>query len=84
LSQSKKIAQIKWACRRGMLELDFILNQFIDHGLSQLTETEMTAFELFLTNEDPDLYSWLMGYRKPDTDEDKAMVKLIRDATPGE
>lgn len=58
-------AKIKWQCRRGMLELDLILNNFITYGLNQLTDDQLNHFEILLTATDPQLYSWLMGHEKP-------------------
>ena len=80
MNQPNKFAQIKWACRRGMLELDFIFNEFLEHGLLKLTETEQDEFLNFLTNEDPDLYSWLMGFRQAEAVADIKMVEIIRSA----
>ena len=78
MNQSNKIAKIKWACRRGMLELDFILDEFLNDGFKNLTQIEQDDFQNFLTNEDPDLFAWLMGFRQPDAEEDIIMVNKIR------
>ena len=78
LEQSNKVARIKWACRRGMLELDFIFNEFLANGFLVLTEIEQDEFLLFLENNDPDLYSWLMGFRYPENPVDITMVNRIR------
>lgn len=65
-----------------MLELDFILNEFLEQGYSNLSEAEQDDFVNFLENDDPDLYSWLMGFRHPELDTDTIMVKLITDSRP--
>jgi len=80
LTELNKIAQIKWACRRGMLELDFILNEFMEQRLSNLSETEQDRLLLYLENADPDLYSWLMGYKQPETEADILMTDIIRNS----
>ena len=82
MEQSNKIAQIKWACRRGMLELDFILNEFLEHGFLELSEVGQDEFIEFLENIDPDLYSWLMGFRQPELEADIKMVEIIRTSKP--
>jgi antitoxin CptB len=71
-------AKINWHCRRGMLELDLILGRFIKHHLDSLTEENVSAFEDLLTNTDPDLYAWLMGYETPARKELLDIVTLIR------
>jgi len=59
-------AKIKWQCRRGMLELDLILNNFIANGLELLSEDQLDCFENLLTATDPQLYSWLMRHEQPE------------------
>lgn len=78
MSDSNKLARIKWACRRGMLELDFIFNDFMENGYKQLSDIQQDAFQTFLVNSDPDLYSWLMGFREATNETDIKMVELIR------
>ena len=80
MKQKNKIAQIKWACRRGMLELDFILNEFLANGFLKLSEVEHDDFLIFLENSDPDLYAWLMGFKQAEKAQDIKMVDNIRDA----
>ncbi len=80
MNQSNKLAKIRWACRRGMLELDFILNEFIAHGFLNLSDTEQDELLYYLENADPDLYSWLMGYKKPESEADIKMTNIIRDS----
>ncbi|WP_419421165.1 succinate dehydrogenase assembly factor 2 [Legionella sp. D16C41] len=71
-------AKIKWQCRRGMLELDILLNRFIEQSLEKLSASQITAFEHLLTTADPELYCWLMGSEKPANKELLALVELIQ------
>lgn len=71
-------AKITWQCRRGMLELDLILNPFIKNELDQLNDSQLNAFETLLEEIDPVLYSWLMGSTDPDTRELLSIVEHIR------
>ncbi len=80
MNQSNKMAKIKWTCRRGMLELDFILNEFLESKLLTLSEEELDALLVYLENPDPDLYSWLMGYKEPESDADINMTCIIRNS----
>jgi antitoxin CptB len=75
---SRRKAKIKWQCRRGMLELDLILVYFVDKALENLTEQQLSAFELLLNAPDPVLYSWLMGSDHPTDTESLAIVELIK------
>lgn len=71
-------AKIRWRCRRGMLELDLLLNRFLDKALFQLNADEVGSFEKLLESPDPDIYYWLMGNQSPDDKELSRIVQLIR------
>ena len=73
-------AKLIWQCRRGMLELDLILNRFLDSHLLGLSDKELAAFEQVLTSPDPVLYAWLMGTELPTNQEMASIVTLIRDS----
>ncbi len=36
----------RWQCRRGMLELDLLLNNFVDKKVDVLTQQQKKSFEL--------------------------------------
>lgn len=53
--------QIRWACRRGMLELDRFLMAFFDDCYDNLSKADQNTFVLLLEEADQDLYNWLLG-----------------------
>ena len=53
--------QLRWACRRGMLELDKFLLTFFDDCYDDLSDTDQKTFELLLGEQDQDLYNWLLN-----------------------
>jgi antitoxin CptB len=55
-------ARIKWACRRGMLELDVIIMPFFEACFDVLSSEEKNDFVVLLEADDPDLFAWLMGH----------------------
>jgi antitoxin CptB len=67
-------ARLRWACRRGMLELDLILIPFFDRYFDALSPEMQSTFEQLLTEADPDLFQWFMGYGVP---EDPALVTIV-------
>ena len=73
----KNKARLKWACRRGMLELDVLFMPFVDEGYDQLNEVEKVTFERLLTEQDPELFAWFMGHEICEDAELNAMVQLI-------
>ena len=50
-----------WQCRRGMLELDILLNNFVDKKINDLTRQQKQSFELLLSYPDQTLFDLLMG-----------------------
>ena len=51
----------RWQCRRGMLELDLLLNNFVDKKVNTLSEQEKQSFELLLSYPDQTLLDLLLG-----------------------
>ncbi len=74
----KHKAKLSWHCRRGMLELDLILQEFLENDLNNLSANELQVFESLLTATDPELYAWLMGQCEPPEKEFKSIVDRIR------
>lgn len=54
------MSYIQLQCRRGMLELDFIFQRFLDHHYDALSPDQKNLFSLLLKEEDPVLYDWLI------------------------
>ena len=70
-------ARLKWACRRGMLELDILFIPFVDEAYDELTAKDQRLFERLLTEQDPDLFAWFMGHKTCDDRELNNMVQFI-------
>jgi antitoxin CptB len=59
------MAKLAWACRRGMLELDVLLGNFLKQRFSDLSLTDKDHFVALLQYPDPLLFDWLMGRAVP-------------------
>jgi len=70
-------ARLKWACRRGMLELDVLFIPFVDEAYDDLTAKQQRTFERLLTEQDPDLFAWFLGHKTCEDNELNAMVQFI-------
>jgi len=75
--EPKRRARLKWACRRGMLELDVLLMPFVDEAFDSLSDEKQVAFERLLTSDDPDLFAWFMGHQQCADPELADMVSTI-------
>lgn len=69
----QELNRIRWASRRGMLELDLILVPFVEEKLRQLDEKNLQRYLDLLEEEDNDLFAWFLGHRKPE-DKDLAVI----------
>jgi len=79
--QMESIAKLKWRCRRGTKELDFLLEGYLDNSYQQACSEEQALFESLLTMQDSQLIWFLLGDHIPDSNELAALVKKIRTAT---
>lgn len=73
-----KMARIRWRCRRGMLELDAILQPFFDQHFLRLTSNQKEDFERLLEFSDPQLYNWFIGSELPEDADLLSLVTLIK------
>ncbi len=71
-------ARLRWACRRGMLELDVLLGNFLNQAYSGLSESEQNLFIRLLDCSDQDLFMWLTGKELPTDEELGVIVAKIR------
>ena len=78
MNLEQRKAKIRWQSRRGMLELDVLLERFLNAHLVHMDEQNLNALEALLDNADPDLYAWLMGYESPSNKEFLDLVLFIR------
>jgi antitoxin CptB len=75
--EAKRVARLKWACRRGMLELDVLFLPFVEQGFDALNFAQQETFERLLTCDDPDLFAWFMGHQTCHDPELADMVKTV-------
>lgn len=73
--------RLRWASRRGMLELDLVLLPFVENIYTTLAEEDQLRFDALLESEDTELFSWFLGKEEPQNNEHKRIVKIILDNT---
>jgi len=62
---AQRIGRLRWRSRRGMKELDRLLEPYFKSDLSNSDEATITALERLLDCQDPDLLDWLLGRATP-------------------
>jgi len=58
-------AKLRWRCRRGMQELDVMLERWLERAWPAADERHRQAFSQLLGQEDDLLWGWLSGRASP-------------------
>jgi len=75
--------RIRWACRRGMLELDVLFMPFVEQAFDSLSTEQQAVFQRLLECDDPDLFAWFMGHEVcPDPELARMLVQVRGRAAP--
>lgn len=74
MTQDEDFNRMRWASRRGLLELDLLLAPFVEAKYAQLSDVLKAQFQQLVTGEDQDIMNWLMG-REPVSD--TALVAIV-------
>ena len=72
--------RLRWACRRGMLELDLILEPFAEESYETLEQADQLRFETLLECEDQSLFMWLMKRVTPENTDMQRIVQIIHES----
>ena len=74
---ANELNRMRWAARRGMLELDLMLGPFVSGCYSTLSDRDRRRFQELMLCEDQDLFSWFLRREQPADQELAAIVKQI-------
>ncbi len=64
-----------WQCRRGMLELDLLLNNFVNKKIESLSSEQKKSFELLLSYPDQTLLDLLLANSESS---DSSIAKIVQ------
>ena len=70
--------RLYWQCRRGMLELDYLLQNFLENSFDLLEAEEKQRFVQLLSESDQDLFAWLLNPEGSVPDCYASLVEAIR------
>ncbi|MGH8402547.1 MAG: succinate dehydrogenase assembly factor 2 [Gammaproteobacteria bacterium] len=76
-----EIARLRWQCRRGMKELDLVLEGYLKDRFATASIEEQQAFAALLTLSDPVLLMYIMGREQPGTEEQRRVIESLRRTT---
>lgn len=55
----------QWQCRRGLLEVDVVLNDYMERFFDQESEAHQQLFASLLAHQDADLFEWFTRRSQP-------------------
>ena len=76
----QRLGRLRWRCRRGMKELDVLLEGFVAAETAALADGAWPEFEDLLDTEDDQLWDWLQGRGAPPPDWARLVEALRRRA----
>ena len=68
--------RLRWQCRRGMLELDVILNRFVDNQWQAIGPGLKEEFETLLRCSDQQLQGWLCEGKEADIEVTNIVIRI--------
>ena len=80
MQQPGRVNKLKWLCRRGMKELDVLLEAFLVQHQQELSEGCWPEFESLLQNEDDRLWDWV---QQPATEQASAYRAVLEEIRGG-
>lgn len=81
-SETVDLNRLRWRCRRGMRELDMVLERFLARDFAALDPPARAAFSALLDATDPELYDWLLGRGTAPTGAQALIVERLQAHRP--
>lgn len=72
-----ELNRMRWASRRGMLELDLVLEPFVNQCYAELEPADRQRFQQLMLCQDQELFGWFLRRETPDDPELAAIVQKI-------
>jgi antitoxin CptB len=74
----KPLERVRWRCRRGLLELDLVLQRFVDEYYAKLGDAERRQFETLLDLSDNELWDMIALRKKQENNSLQRVLSLLR------
>ena len=71
-------ARLRWRCRRGIKEMDLLLQGFLERRYPMLGAREQAAFQALLDEADLDIYAWITGQATPENADYLSIINPLR------
>ena len=74
----KQLERVRWRCRRGLLELDLVLQRFVDEYYAKLGDAERRQFETLLDLSDNELWDMIARRKKQESNVLQRVLSLLQ------
>lgn len=74
-----ELRRMRWASRRGLLELDLLLGPFMDQCFADLPQPLREQYRELMGGEDQQILNWIMGRDEAVPDNLAQIVQVIRE-----
>ena len=75
--------RMRWASRRGMLELDLILGPFVSEHYRGLSHEDRLRYRTLMECQDQELFAWFVNRERPADPDLQRIVDTILRSHPG-
>jgi antitoxin CptB len=72
--------RLRWQCRRGMLEVDIVLERFLERHAGRISDLELNSFKELLDLPDNDLWDLIVGRAEATRPEWSVVIDKLRQA----
>jgi len=76
-AESEDFGRLRWACRRGIRELDVLLTRYIDERFRAAPAAEQDAFRRLLEAQNPLIYAYCLGREEAPNPEMRSLIRRI-------
>lgn len=83
-AEEVELRRLRWRCRRGMRELDRLLERYLDRDWQGASESQRGVFLRLLESEDDKLWHWLLDQDSPPDADLAQLVRHIRTLPPSD
>ncbi len=73
-----RIRRLRWLCRRGMKELDVLLEYFLEANRQALQSGAYSQLENLLAQEDDQIWAWVQHLKDPENPQFRALIDTLR------
>ena len=79
---ASELSRLKWRCRRGMRELDVLLQRYLEQRYAHAPQEEQQAFEALLELPDPQLFAYVVNREQPSDPQSVNVIARLSNSAP--